>query len=160
DDVQILTGLANHMAIARETAKAARRERDQAALQHDIEVAGAVQSLLLPRERDLVHGRLGLAPYYASAAISGAACWYATRVSPSVLPVVVGGGTGHGPGAAMVPAAVAGSYMQIDSAYRDAPRIDVVRMLNESLFALCSGAYNMTLSAAEIDEEAGTLHFV
>jgi serine phosphatase RsbU (regulator of sigma subunit) len=162
DDLGILQALANHVAIALETARAARVEMEKQAMAKDLEVSGAVQSLLLPRERSDSSEHGELAGFCQSAAQSGGDWWWYERLSRGRCLVILGDVSGHGVGAAMVTAVVASSFHayrkgqgNLDDCANQVPAL--LENMNQHLWQLCQGEYSMTMAVVELDFERGKM---
>ncbi len=159
DDVKILLSLANHIAIALETARSAQIEMERKAMEKDLELAAAVQSLLLPKEYVYESEKISMAGYYQTASRSGGDWWWWNTRNDGSLLIMVGDVTGHGAGSAMVTAAVASSFRTLQSIgfNEEIPRI--FRVLNNNLLNLAKNVYAMTMTAVEINPKDGQVHF-
>lgn len=147
DDVEILTAIANHIAIAIETARSAQVEMERKALERDLALAGAVQTLLLPRESKYTSKAQALAAFFRPASQSGGDWWwYEVQPDGSTL-IIVADVTGHGAGSAMVTAAVASAYRTARQMFKDLTVDQLLKLINASLLDLANGKYRMTLSA-------------
>src|SRR5690606_17890343 len=98
---------------------------------------------------------LGLFGFYRPADQAGGDWWW-YEVAGSKLTVLIGDVTGHGPGAAMVTAAVATAF-RIQSP--DTPLPDRLRLCHEEVLRVAGGTYNMTVSAIELDYRTGRFAF-
>lgn len=125
------------------------------AVERDLELTGAVQKGFLPRERDLEAADFGLYGFYRPADQAGGDWWW-YEAAGSKLTVLIGDVTGHGPGAAMVTAAVATAF-RIQNP--DTPLPDRLRLCHEEVLRVAGGAYNMTVSAIELDCRSGRFAF-
>jgi serine phosphatase RsbU (regulator of sigma subunit) len=159
DDVKVLLSLANHIAIALETARTAQIEMERKALEKDLELAAAVQSLLLPKEYVYQSEKIDVAGYYQTASRSGGDWWWWHARSDGSILILVGDVTGHGAGSAMVTAAVASSFRTLQSIgfNEEIPRI--FRVLNNNLLNLAKNVYAMTMTAVELNPKDGQAHF-
>ncbi len=138
-------------AVAIEAAKSSRLEAEKKLLENDIEVAATVQTLLLPKAKHIQHGPLEVGAYFQPASKAGGDWWWFSKISESRYRLVVGDVTGHGAGAAMVTALLAGCYQTISESMKDAPTEDVLRTLNKVLSDSCGERHWVTLLALEID---------
>ncbi|MCA9548939.1 MAG: SpoIIE family protein phosphatase [Myxococcales bacterium] len=154
DDVTLLLGLSNHIAIALETARAARVEAERSALQRDFELLGAVQSLLLPKEAQFsAPGVEGAGFYQPAAQCGGDWWWYEVQPDGSVL-VAVGDVSGHGAGAAMISSAVAGAFHTMRAVRPDADPEAVLEALHQRIMSF-GGGFQMTMALLRVDPAAG-----
>jgi serine phosphatase RsbU (regulator of sigma subunit)/tetratricopeptide (TPR) repeat protein/predicted Ser/Thr protein kinase len=158
DDLDILQVIGNQVALALETARAADERTEKVAMEKDLAVTAAVQGLLLPRERELTVGRLRVAAFYRPATQSGGDWWWAEPLGDHRLSMWVGDATGHGAGAAMVTAAVAGAHRALRLSAPALTGTALVEQLSEVFSRVCGGLYNMSLVMVEIDSQTGELH--
>ncbi|MBY0472260.1 SpoIIE family protein phosphatase [bacterium] len=123
-------------------------------LAKDLEVTGAVQTLLLPKDNTFTHKNVKLAAYYEAANQSGGDWWWYTVRPDGSLVIILGDVTGHGAGSAMVTALMAGAYQSLAKALPYNPKLSdlptLFGELNESLKSFCESQYWMTMSALEI----------
>ena len=159
NDLQILLGIGNHIAIAMETTRIANLEKERAAYEKDLAVTVAVQSLLLPATNNPETPTASLSAVYRPATQSGGDWWWYETRNDGKLWVLLGDVTGHGVGSAMVTAAVASSYRTLLQNKNYENPGDMLVGLNESFRALCGEAYRMTFSAIEIDPTRGMLRW-
>ncbi len=153
DDVEILTAIANHVAIAVDTSRAARRELERQALAQEVQLTGAVQTLFLPRDRRLASKTFQLVGEYRPAEVcSGDWFWWEIGADGSLL-VLLGDVTGHGAGPAMVTASVAASYQVLRRVTSDVQLSTVLRQLHDQLRESARGAYTMTFSALRLSPD-------
>jgi serine phosphatase RsbU (regulator of sigma subunit) len=156
DDVEILLAIASHIAVALASARAAQMELERKALEKDLAVTAAVQSLLLPQAGEMTIPGVSLAGAYRAATQSGGDWWWYEAQEDGRLLVLLGDVTGHGAGAAMVTAAVASCYHSTRSTTsEDVPAL--LAHLHRTLRRLCKGEYTMTLVAALVDPPTGRL---
>lgn len=127
----------------------------------DLELAEAVQNLLLPTQPELVTPTVSMAAYYKSASISGGDFWSFDFVNQNTIWILVGDVTGHGAGSAMVTAMVAGCVRTLKFvAEAGGIKIDlpmVISSINQNLLNISGQPYWMTLVAAEIDLSKNSL---
>jgi serine phosphatase RsbU (regulator of sigma subunit) len=137
-----------------------RREREEArahaiAVEKDLALTGAVQQLFLPKRDSVTQGDLGLAGFCRPATHCGGDWWWHEQMPDGRLVLLLGDVTGHGAGAAMVTAAIAGVYRALgDSNGEHGPR-RIIELLHRSMQGICGGSYHMTLSAFEVDPAQG-----
>lgn len=125
------------------------------AVERDLELTGAVQQGFLPRDNALESSDFGLFGFYRPADQAGGDWWW-YEASGSKLTVLIGDVTGHGPGAAMVTAAVATAF-RIQNP--ETPLPDRLRVCHEEVLRVAGGTYNMTVSAIELDCRSGRFTF-
>jgi sigma-B regulation protein RsbU (phosphoserine phosphatase) len=109
-----------------------------------------VQSLLLPEQDTWIDERLRLCAFYEPAAGAGGDFWYATRCKDDSLRLLVADVTGHGAGAAMVTAAIAGCYQALRSAAEDMEPGQLLQHIHATISHLCRGAYNVPAALLEL----------
>src|SRR5690606_11697771 len=118
-----------------------------AAVTKDLELTGAVQIGFLPREPAFQLGNVAVQGYYRPAGTCSGDWWWHEEIGPSRSVIVVGDVTGHGPGPAMVTAAVATAFRVT----RDLPIGERIRILSEQVLRVSEGKYLMTFSALVVD---------
>ncbi len=158
EDVDILAAIANHIAAALETARGAQLELQRQAVEKDLAVTAAVQSLFLPREASAVAGPVRLEGSYRSAQQCGGDWWSYERLGSGGLRLLLGDVTGHGTASAMVTAAVAATHRTSRLLQEDADVEQLLATSNRALEELASGQYRMTMSAVELHAD-GRLEF-
>ncbi|MBC7975953.1 MAG: SpoIIE family protein phosphatase [Myxococcales bacterium] len=135
--------------------KVRRIERDSrlAVVERDLALSGAVQSGFLPEYNEINSAGLQLFGFYRAAdACSGDWWWHEASGGRHV--VLVGDVTGHGPGPAMVTAAVATAFRVITgNGLPDVQR--ALELLNQVVLQVAKGNYHMTMAAVELDESTG-----
>jgi ligand-binding sensor domain-containing protein len=129
------------------------REGRLAVVERDLALSGAVQSGFLPEYNEINGGRLQLFGFYRAAdACSGDWWWHEQFGSRHV--VLVGDVTGHGPGPAMVTAAVATAFrVLVANGLGDVER--ALELLNDVVLHVAKSKYHMTMCALELDEATG-----
>jgi serine phosphatase RsbU (regulator of sigma subunit)/tRNA A-37 threonylcarbamoyl transferase component Bud32 len=161
DDLDILMGLSNHIAIAMQTAQSAQVEIERKALEKDLELTGVVQSLLLPPMSSLTQGSFRLAAHYQPASRSGGDWWWSDELPDGKVRLFLGDVTGHGAGSAMMTAAVAGSYHALRSMrQKDGSALPMeaeLEILNQNLTDISQGKYGMSMAALELDAASSAL---
>jgi serine phosphatase RsbU (regulator of sigma subunit)/tetratricopeptide (TPR) repeat protein/predicted Ser/Thr protein kinase len=155
DDVGLLLGLANHIAIAVENARAARGEAERAAMARDMDLVGAVQSMLLPASEGFAGpGLRGLGDYRPATQCGGDWWWFEPGEGASV--VWMGDVNGHGAGPAMITSTVSGAFHALRAMDPDADPEAVLEQLHRRVRAL-GGRFLMTLTAVVLDPAGGRL---
>ncbi|MEJ7598947.1 MAG: two-component regulator propeller domain-containing protein [Kofleriaceae bacterium] len=96
--------------IQRERVRRAEREGRLAVVERDLELTGAVQNGFLPDNNEISTTRFRLCSAYRPAESCGGDWWWHERLSGGRHLIMVGDVTGHGPGPAMVTAAVATAF--------------------------------------------------
>jgi ligand-binding sensor domain-containing protein/serine phosphatase RsbU (regulator of sigma subunit) len=134
------------------------REGRLAVVERDLALSGAVQSGFLPEYNEINGARVQLFGFYRAAdACSGDWWWHHSIGGRHV--VLVGDVTGHGPGPAMVTAAVATAFRVLTgSGFSDVKQ--ALDLLNQVVLHVAKGKYHMTMAALELDEASGwwTVH--
>ena len=156
DDLELFTGIANHVAIAFESAKLANSEAERLAMQKDLEISASVQQLFLPKGESVAIANGIMAGFYRSATQCGGDWWWYRRVG-NKLQILVGDVTGHGAGPAMITAFVASLTRAYTNQNEAVELPQLVTSLNKDLVDLAKGSYWMTLLAAEVDFQNQTL---
>ena len=140
--------------IQRERVRRAEREGRLAVVERDLELTGAVQSFFLPEQNEINTPRLQVFGLYKPADACGGDWWWHEPLSGGRHVVMVGDVTGHGPGPAMVTAAVATAFrVLIENGLDDVT--DGLQRLNREVLRVAKGKYHMTMAALEIDEVTG-----
>lgn len=150
-DLEILRAIATQIAISQETARSAQREIERHAMEKDLQLTAAVQGLLLPKRDTWAEHDMRLCAFYEPASQAGGDFWFADRLPDGGLRVLVADVTGHGAGAAMVTAAVAGCYRTLRSAAADLPAEDVLEEIHKALRVICEGNYTMPAALVQLD---------
>ncbi len=133
-----------------------RAERDGrlAAAERDLELTGAVQTGFLPEHNEITTQHMQLVGVYRPADACGGDWWWHETMPDGRHMIMVGDVTGHGPGPAMVTAAVA-------TAFRVLLELGITSMdqalahLNREVLRVGKGKYHMTMAALELDEASG-----
>jgi len=161
DDLGIVTAMANHIAIALETARTVNVELENRTMKKDLEVTNAVQALILPKHNVVSNEYLKLATYYKAAHQSGGDWWSHDYDRESgIFSVIIGDVTGHGAGTAMISAAVSGIFHAFKSMRRPSQRVpDFFKLLNNTLHELASEKYLISMNAVEINLKTGALDY-
>lgn len=142
--------------VRRSRQKVAGLERDArlAAAEKDLELTGAVQTAFLPKMNELNDTRLRLVGFYRPASACGGDWWWYDRPSEGTYSVLVGDVTGHGPGPAMVTAAVA-TAVHVQTGGGAQPMNAILESLNREVQHVGGGHYHMTMVAIQLDEKTG-----
>jgi ligand-binding sensor domain-containing protein len=129
------------------------REGRLAVVERDLALSGAVQSGFLPEYNEINGAGVQLYGFYRAAdACSGDWWWHEVYGTRHV--VLVGDVTGHGPGPAMVTAAVATAFRVVSSnGLGDVKQ--ALDLLNQVVLHVAKGKYHMTMAALELDEATG-----
>jgi ligand-binding sensor domain-containing protein/serine phosphatase RsbU (regulator of sigma subunit) len=129
------------------------REGRLAVVERDLALSGAVQSGFLPEYNEINGTCVQLYGFYRAAdACSGDWWWHHANGRRHV--VLVGDVTGHGPGPAMVTAAVATAFRVLSgSGFSDVRQ--ALELLNQVVLHVAKGKYHMTMAALELDETTG-----
>jgi eukaryotic-like serine/threonine-protein kinase len=157
EDLEILDGIGQHIAIALESTRAAHIEIERAALEKDLAVTAAVQALILPKESSISTEHWNLASFHQPATLSGGDWWWYEPQADGGVIVLIGDVTGHGAGSAMVTAIVAGCYeaVRLFGGTQNLPfRLEAIDSL---LTRLCAGRYWMTMGAVLLQPGTGAL---
>lgn len=156
-DADIVMALGSHITIGLETARAAQAELERTAMEKDLTVTAAVQSLLLPPAA-VAHNRgLRLVGHNEPASHCGGDWWWYEVRQDGVTRVLIGDVTGHGVASAMVTAAMASSYRMLGQKDGAQDVGDALRDMDTLLDRVCRGSYLMTFSGIEIDASGRTL---
>ncbi|HSJ99676.1 MAG TPA: SpoIIE family protein phosphatase [Kofleriaceae bacterium] len=157
EDLEILDGIGQHIAIALESTRAARIEIERAALEKDLALTAAVQALILPKESSVSTERWDIASFHRPATISGGDWWWYEPQADGGVIIMIGDVTGHGAGSAMVTAIVAGCYEAVRLYAGDQDLPFRLTAIDSMLTKLCAGQYWMTMGALQIEPATGAL---
>lgn len=140
--------------VQRQRLRRAEREGRLAVVERDLELTGAVQSGFLPEHNEINTARVQLYGLYRPADACSGDWWWHEQLPDGRHVVLVGDVTGHGPGPAMVTAAVATAFrVLIESGLDDVTY--GLAMLNREVLRVAKGKYHMTMAALEINEITG-----
>jgi ligand-binding sensor domain-containing protein/serine phosphatase RsbU (regulator of sigma subunit) len=140
--------------IQRERVRRAEREGRLAVVERDLELSGAVQTGFLPEMNEIATEHVQVHGFYRPADACGGDWWWHEPLMGGRHIVMVGDVTGHGPGPAMVTAAVATAFrVMIDNGLDDAEQ--ALHMLNREVLRVAKGKYHMTMAALELNETTG-----
>lgn len=152
----LLLAAAAYLVIRLQRARVQRAEREGrlAVVERDLELTGAVQTGFLPEHNEIHTQHLQLFGFYRPAdACSGDWWWYEPLPGGRHL-ILVGDVTGHGPGPAMVTAAVATAFRVLIEDGLDNVQFGLER-LNREVLRVAKGKYHMTMAAIELYDDTG-----
>lgn len=121
-----------------------------AAVNRDLALTAAVQEGFLPALQQFEHQQVVLRGFYRAAEMCSGDWWYYDTAHQRIL-VLVGDVTGHGPGPAMVTAAVGTAFRVTHGV----PLLDRLEVLNDEVLRVGRGKYHMTMTAVELDPQTG-----
>lgn len=136
----------------------AEREGRLAVVERDLELTGAVQSGFLPEDNAVVTPHLRLFGLYRPADACGGDWWWHEPLPDGRHIILVGDVTGHGPGPAMVTAAVATAFRVLVENGIDDVR-QALALLNREVLRVAKRKYHMTMAALELEEATGSWVF-
>jgi ligand-binding sensor domain-containing protein/serine phosphatase RsbU (regulator of sigma subunit) len=132
----------------------AKREGRLAVVERDLALTGAVQTGFLPEQNEISTPQFQLVGVYRPADACGGDWWWHEPLPNGRHLVMVGDVTGHGPGPAMVTAAVATALrVLVGNGANDVEQ--TLALLNREVLRVAKGKYHMTMAAIEIDETSG-----
>jgi ligand-binding sensor domain-containing protein len=134
------------------------RDSRLAVVERDLALTGAVQTGFLPEYNEIAGGLVKLFGFYRGADACSGDWWWHQRLGHRHL-VLVGDVTGHGPGAAMVTAAVASTFRTIVEVGLEDLKV-ALEVLHRSVLAVAKGKYTMTMAALELNELTGEWHLL
>lgn len=149
EDVGLLLGVSNHIAIALETARVARSEAERLAMQRDLELVGAMQNLFMPKASSFEVGGVRGVGFYQPASQCGGDWWWHETLPDGTILLLLGDVSGHGAGAAMITSAVAGSFLTLREHLGVSDPEAILTELGRRLEAF--GSCNMTMAVVHID---------
>ena len=142
------------LAIQRQRVRRAEREGRLAVVERDIALTGAVQTGFLPEHNEITTPHVQVFGLYRPADACGGDWWWYEPLQGGRHVIICGDVTGHGPGAAMVTAAVATAFRVVIEHGLDDVQL-ALEMLNREVLRVAKGKYHMTMAAIEIDEATG-----
>lgn len=157
-EVLTLGTVFNHM--ANQIARLVDRTRETAKLEHDIQIARAVQETFLPRCDAITIGSVRLAGAVAAADECGGDWWSYARIDERHFALCVGDVTGHGVASALVAAAACSSFVAATAKNAASSRRSasaILAEINRTLYSMYRGKYQMTCAACVIDAQSGVL---
>ena len=158
NDSQLLWSIAQQIGIAFKMKEMAEIEVRSAILEKDLELTGAVQNLILPKQASYKDRNFSLSTFYQPAAHSGGDWWWHSKIGENRHLALIGDVTGHGAGAAMVTAFIAGLSNYILE-FSDFDCGDYIKKINSSLYNACQESYAMSLIMADLNFENMTVDF-
>jgi ligand-binding sensor domain-containing protein len=139
--------------IQRQRLKRAEREGRLAVIERDLALTGAVQNGFLPDTDEIRTSSVQLFGFYRPAdACSGDWWWHKQFGARHVI--LVGDVTGHGPGPAMVTAAVATAFGVLTRDTMTDMR-SALQVMNDVVLNVSKGKYHMTMACLELEETTG-----
>ena len=138
----------------RERVMRAEREGRLAIVERDLELTGLVQTGFLPENDEIRTPHVQVFGLYRPADACGGDWWWYEPMTGGRHVIMVGDVTGHGPGPAMVTAAVSTAFRVLMENGLD----DIehgLTLLNREVLRVAKGNYHMTMAALEIDENSG-----
>ncbi|MDX2091906.1 MAG: two-component regulator propeller domain-containing protein [Kofleriaceae bacterium] len=140
----------------RERLRRVERDGRLALVEQELELTGAVQSGFLPDANEISSESINLVGYYKPADSCSGDWWWHAQLGPTRHLVMVGDVTGHGPGPAMVTAAVATAFHVYHSTRTDTLDVSaMLDLLNREVLRVSKGKYQMSLAALDFDEATG-----
>ncbi|MBA3541565.1 MAG: SpoIIE family protein phosphatase [Deltaproteobacteria bacterium] len=140
--------------LQRQRVRRAEREGRLAVVERDLELTGAVQTGFLPEHNEINTAQFQLCGYYKPADACGGDWWWHEMLLGGRHIVMVGDVTGHGPGPAMVTAAVATAFhVLIENGLNDVE--EGLELLNRQVLRVGKGKYHMTMAVLELEEATG-----
>jgi len=158
ENAEIITAIAGQLAIAIESARLNRGEMKRQALEKDLEVSGAVQSLFLPQHRSFETKSFEVDCFYHPATFCGGDWWWYNENSDGSVSIVLGDVTGHGPGPAMVTAAVSTLFKNLPPNVGEDFSL-ILPFINEQLISICKGTYSLALSAIRVNADRNEIQW-
>lgn len=131
---------------------------ERASLRKELEVARAVQQLLVPGEDVFEHSRLQLAGLFQPAAECGGDWWNVAELADGKVITIVGDVTGHGVASAIITGAAKAAYelaLEVTSGRLDAN--ELLAMMNNALYRTARRQVMMTCVATLFDPTTGTM---
>ncbi|MGE3453502.1 MAG: PP2C family protein-serine/threonine phosphatase [Kofleriaceae bacterium] len=131
---------------------------ERAAIKKELEVARAVQGLLLPPDDVIDHPRSQAVGYFQPAAEIGGDWWTVTDLADGRVLTVIGDVTGHGVSSAIITgAAKAACDLAIEVTSGKLEANELLGMMNAALFRIGRKQMMMTCAVTIHDPRAGTL---
>ncbi len=159
NDGKLLWSIAQQLGISIKTQEMAEIEVKNAIFERDLELAGAVQNLLLPDYHEFSDQHYDLCSYYQAAAQASGDWWWHHQVNEKRHFVFMGDVTGHGAGAAMVTAYVSGVANTLLSKDVNIEPETFIREINEKFYKSCGGSFNMTFNLVDLNFGTGEATF-
>jgi ligand-binding sensor domain-containing protein len=124
------------------------------AVERDLALTGAVQAGFLPEEEVVTADRFGLVGVLRAADKCSGDWWWHEQVSGTRHLIAVGDVTGHGPGPAMVTAAVSTTFRVARDGWQAGP-LEFLQVANDQVIKVGRGRYLMHLTMVELDTATG-----
>lgn len=150
----VAAGIFGYRQYNRRKIERVQREGRLEAVERDLELTGAVQRGFLPDRNELTYNRLHVHGFYRPADVCSGDWWWHVEPSPGTHWILVGDVTGHGPGPAMVTAAV-GTTVRVLTTTGNLDLEEVLTIMNHEVSRVGGGAYQMTLGAVLLDANSG-----
>ncbi len=128
-------------------------------MEHDLQLTAVVQSLLLPAVTSWSGASIELAGHHCPASQASGDWWWWENLTDGRLRVLLGDVTGHGAGAAMVTAMLAGCHRTLRDDPTELPTPALIERMHRALRGMCQGQYTMPFTAIELDPQANTLRW-
>lgn len=140
--------------VQRQRLRRVERESRLAVVEQDLALTGAVQTAFLPENNEINRPDISVFGFYRPADACSGDWWWHERVPDGRHLILVGDVTGHGPGPAMVTAAVATAFrVLVGAGVHDMEQ--ALDLLNREVLRVGKGKYYMTMAGLEIDETTG-----
>jgi phosphoserine phosphatase RsbU/P len=131
---------------------------ERAALRKELEVARAVQQLLVPADNEIERGRLAIVGHFQPAAECGGDWWTVSDLAAGKVVTVVGDVTGHGVAAAIITGAAKAAYeLAIEVTHGALDAAQLLALMNAALFRTARRQIMMTCNVTIIDPVTGAL---
>ena len=155
-DISIIRG--NLVRLAEQIISLLTETAERAAIKKELEVARAVQQLLVPGTSEIERSRLQIVGYFQPAAECGGDWWTVADLSGGKVLTAVGDVTGHGISAAIITgAAKAACELAIEITRGEIEASQLLTLMNAALFRTAQRQVMMTCSAVVFDPLAGAL---
>ncbi len=139
--------------LQRQRVRRVEREGRLAVVERDLALTGAVQTGFLPDPPEANDAHVRLVGFYQGAESCSGDWWWHEKL-PGRYAILVGDVTGHGPGPAMVTAAVATAFRVLtENGFADVR--EALEVLNRVVLQVGKGKYSMTMAALELNEFTG-----
>lgn len=150
-DVQVLFALCQYISIALESAKIGKMKLENVALEKDLELAGAVQNLLIPQPLSTHLSDFSVSGFFKAASQSGGDWLWYDVLENGNLRIILGDVTGHGPGSAMITSSIAGAYKSLTQTEKNQTTpFQLLALFDDVIKKISKGKYWMTMSIFEL----------